>query len=186
LYLLGLQRPRTETTHAEQKCLLKYVKNKKRIVEIGVFHGVNTKTFRQEMADDGIILAVDPFGRSLFGIRGYGWARMIAHREISKMRNGKVIWVEETGEDAVKLNIVKGLLPVDFIFIDGDHSWDGIKGDWESWHPEVELNGIVALHDSKNTDGSDSEKYTNQIILKNYNFKEIDRVDRLTILKKIS
>src|SRR5262245_8562946 len=36
---------------------------------------------------------------------------------------------------------------IDFLFIDGDHSYEGCKADLDSWLPKVKPGGIVALHD---------------------------------------
>lgn len=43
---------------------------------------------------------------------------------------------------------------LDFVYIDGDHSLDGIYQDLYCWVPKVKLGGIVAGHDYK--DGGDS------------------------------
>ena len=37
----------------------------------------------------------------------------------------------------------------DLIFIDGDHSLEGIKQDWADWSDRVQPDGIVALHDTR-------------------------------------
>jgi predicted O-methyltransferase YrrM len=37
--------------------------------------------------------------------------------------------------------------PVDFLFIDGDHSYAGVKADFELYAPLVRKGGIIALHD---------------------------------------
>jgi predicted O-methyltransferase YrrM len=39
--------------------------------------------------------------------------------------------------------------PVDFLFIDADHSYDSVKRDFELWSPLVRSGGIVAFHDVK-------------------------------------
>ena len=88
-YLLGLAPALTQTTDAERACLRRHAQGKRRLAEIGVFHGVNTRAFREAMAPDGVLLAVDPFPRRFFGIRGYGWARRIAHREVARGGNGR-------------------------------------------------------------------------------------------------
>lgn len=36
---------------------------------------------------------------------------------------------------------------VDLCFIDGDHSYEGCKGDILAWLPNIKQNGIVAIHD---------------------------------------
>lgn len=37
--------------------------------------------------------------------------------------------------------------PVDMVFIDGDHSYEGCKGDIEAWSPHIKPGGILAIHD---------------------------------------
>lgn len=37
--------------------------------------------------------------------------------------------------------------PIDFVYIDGDHSYEGIRADLEAWFPLVREGGIVAGHD---------------------------------------
>lgn len=39
--------------------------------------------------------------------------------------------------------------PVDMVFIDGDHSYEGCKGDIEAWLPNIKPGGILAVHDYK-------------------------------------
>ena len=39
-------------------------------------------------------------------------------------------------------------LPIDIIFIDGDHSYDGVKRDWELFLPHVKPSGVVIFHDT--------------------------------------
>jgi len=37
--------------------------------------------------------------------------------------------------------------PVDFLFIDGDHSYEGVKADFETYAPFVRPGGFIAFHD---------------------------------------
>jgi predicted O-methyltransferase YrrM len=41
--------------------------------------------------------------------------------------------------------------PVDVVFVDGDHSEDGCRADWELWHPFVRPGGLVLFHDARLT-----------------------------------
>ena len=42
--------------------------------------------------------------------------------------------------------------PYDLIFIDGDHSYEGVKQDFEIYSPLLAFGGIVAFHDIKDTE----------------------------------
>jgi hypothetical protein len=183
-YRLGRARALTETTAAERACLRVYATGKLRLAEIGVFHGVNTRSFREVMDPAATLLAIDPFCRSFFGIRGYGWARRIAHREVEGGRRGQVIWVEKRGEDAPLDPAVQPFLPVDFLFVDGDHSYEGLAGDWGAWKGQVREGGVVALHDSRNRNGCGSERYTAEVILRDAGFACVEQVDSLTVLRR--
>ncbi|HEY6149936.1 MAG TPA: class I SAM-dependent methyltransferase [Gaiellaceae bacterium] len=50
-------------------------------------------------------------------------------------------------ETAGELARVLGGEPLDALFIDGDHTYDGVRADFERYAPLVRSGGIVALHD---------------------------------------
>jgi predicted O-methyltransferase YrrM len=183
-YLNGKQAAVTQTTEAERQALIRHASGKSKLVEIGVFEGVNSRSFRSGMHPVGILIAVDPYPRSFFGIRGFGWARRIAHREVGKASAGQVLWIECRGCDAADDVRVKPHLPVDFVFIDGDHSWEGIAGDWAAWKDQIAPGGIVALHDSRNRGNNGSERFTNEVILHDRSYELVEVVDSLTVLKR--
>lgn len=41
--------------------------------------------------------------------------------------------------------------PIDVIFIDGDHSYEGCKADIENWYPCMKENGVMLFHDCDDT-----------------------------------
>lgn len=60
------------------------------------------------------------------------------------------------------------LIPVvDFLFIDGDHSYEGVKADYEKYEPLVRQGGIIGFHDialhAKET-GCEVEKFWCELI----------------------
>jgi hypothetical protein len=182
-YKLGVSPAYSQTSESERLCLTKWAKGKKRIAEIGVFEGVNTRNFRSVMDESGTIIAIDPYFRSFFGLLGFGWIRRIAHNEVRKADRGSVIWVEDLGANAWRNTKVNPYLPLDFLFIDGDHSYDGVKGDWDAWSPHVGLGGVVALHDSINCSSPNvgSEIFTQEVIKNDQRFEFVEEVDTLSI-----
>lgn len=97
------------------------------------------------MASDGLLVCVDPFPA---GRLGFSLQKLIAMKELSGISNGSVRWLRTIGADAGRQFAASGTPPIDFIFIDGDHSYDGLRQDWEVWSELVATGGVIALHDS--------------------------------------
>lgn len=187
LWRLGLARAETQTTAAERDCLAERAAGGHCVAEIGVWHGVTTRHLRAAMAPDGVLFAIDPFPR---GRLGFSAQRYIAQREVARVANGSVRWIRTTGTEAGRAHAAMGGLPVDFVFIDSDHSYEGLRGDWEAWRGLVAPGGIVALHDSRSTperniDDAGSVRYTREVILKDPLFLFVEAADSLTVLRRI-
>lgn len=187
LWALGLTDPETQTTEAERQCLSHYAHAKKRLAEIGVWHGVTTCCIRRAMSPDGTLFAVDPYP---VGRLGFSPQQIIAHREVGTISNGSVVWIRRTGEAAGR-QLQNAGIHVDFVFIDGDHSYEGLKADWEVWRQLVAPGGIIALHDSRSTnarniDDAGSVRFTNEVIANDTTFTVAETVDSLTVLTRSS
>ena len=186
LWLIGLARAETQTSDAERDCLARSAANRCRLVEIGVWHGVTTCRLRSAMAPEATLWCVDPFPVGRFG---FSVQSSIAHAEVSRVRRGQVRWLRTTGADAGRLFARDHEAPVDFVFIDGDHSYDGLRGDWEAWNGLVGAGGVIALHDScssttRSIDDAGSAIFTRQVILRDPRFRLAEVVDTLSILER--
>ena len=58
----------------------------------------------------------------------------------------------DSHQDGTKTQLIdlmksRGVEKFDFAFIDGDHSYEGVKSDFEKYSPLVRPGGIVAFHD---------------------------------------
>jgi predicted O-methyltransferase YrrM len=137
------------------------------------------------MSDTGEFFAIDPYP---VGRLGFSVQKIIAQRELSAFRDRKIVWLRETGVEAANRLRAAGEA-VDFLFIDGDHSYDGLRADWEAWSPLISSCGIVACHDSRSSNERDlsdtgSVRYTSEVILRDSAFRVIDEVHSLTVLRK--
>lgn len=104
------------------------------LVEIGVMHGVTTSVLaRAAEQNGGRLLAVDINADHI----------KLARDRVQKNGLDSLVhfWLTDS-KDCGPLS------PVDFLFIDGDHSYEGVKGDWNAWHRKIEPGGIVAFHDT--------------------------------------
>ena len=130
-WTMGLAPATTQTTTAERDCLARYATGRRCLVEIGVWHGVTTRRLRAAMHAQGVLSAVDPFP---VGRLGFSVQQHIAHREVDSIANGRVDLAADDWCERPRA-ITQ---PVDFVFIDGDHSEHGLLADWRAWSPLVE------------------------------------------------
>ncbi|HYM23042.1 MAG TPA: class I SAM-dependent methyltransferase [Vicinamibacterales bacterium] len=163
----------------ETECLIGHARNKRRLAEIGVWEGGTTKLLRQVMAPDGVLFAIDPFpGGSL----GLSYQRPIAHGEVRRIRNGRVVWLRATGRQAASDPRVTAA-PFDFIFIDSDHTFDGLQADWEAWAPRA--SDIIALHDVVGDLGQGSVRFARERIFTDPRFAVLNTVGCLAVLRRV-
>ena len=186
LWLAGARAAETQTTDRERAALAARAAGRSHIVEIGVWHGVTTCVLRKAMAADGVLWAVDPFPAGQLGI---SLQQPIARAEVRRIRNGRVRWIRTTGERAAEIYRDARGPAIDLIFIDGDHSYDGLARDWRAWSPLVAHGGVVCLHDSRSTaerriDDAGSVQATDAIVRKDPEFELVDEVDSLTIVRR--
>ena len=88
-----------------------------------------------------------------------------------------VIPILSASEDAAK-NFDK---PVELVFIDGDHSYKGVKRDFELWFPKVVEGGIMAFHDTIGWCGP--KKVVKEFLFKSRHFKNVRFVGSITGVK---
>jgi hypothetical protein len=142
---LGLRRPLAQHTRAEGAALRKYAAGAREVVELGVAEGGSAWELRRAMNPDGRLTLVDPYrGRGLLGV---DMAELTARRAVRRVRRGRVLWVRDFSQSVGQ----RWQAPIDFLFIDGDHSLDGVMADWRAWTPHVVAAGVVALHDAAET-----------------------------------
>jgi len=179
-YRLGLVGADTQTTADERACLSRHAAGRRSLVEIGVMHGATTALLRGVMAPEGVVIGIDrhPPGK-LF----VSFERLVAQRELARSARGRAVLLREWSHDAAR----NWTAPIDFLFIDGDHSWTGLERDWHDWTPHLVSGGIVALHDSRpmaDRQLLDSVRFTSEVVLHDPRFTVVDAVDSLTVLQR--
>lgn len=185
-YLLGIDTPDSQTSLKEREVIKKYAANSNTCAEIGVFEGLNTTAIAKAMKPDGILYAIDPFFK---GKLGTSYPQKIATHMLKKNNlERKVKIIQKMSFDAGN-DVPEN---VDFIFIDGDHSLEGIEKDWKIFSPKIKLNGIIALHDTSvpehNPDVAElgSFKYFNSVIKNDQRFEVVETVDSLNVLRRMN
>lgn len=127
------------------------------VCEIGAARGGNLFLFAQSAAPDALLVSVDI---------DFAFARPSALQKLGRARQ-RIRCIEADSQLESTRDQVRSLLsgnPLDFLFIDGDHSYDGVKRDFELYAPLVRPGGIIALHDIvadyKTRHGRDTGTYT--------------------------
>ena len=109
----------------------------------GIFEGNDTYTW----GDIGTTYVVDP-------CNGIGGDSSICDMEGFYQTTFFPRFIKETSERAYYDFFVREDIKIDLLFIDGDHSYEGVKKDFELYTKILNPNGLVLIHD---TDSSYSE-----------------------------
>jgi glycosyltransferase involved in cell wall biosynthesis len=72
--------------------------------------------------------------------------------------------------------------PVGLLFLDGDHTYEGVRRDFESWEPHLIVNGLIAFDDS--TDPKCGPSRLIGEILNNPTFEVVKTVGKITLIRK--
>lgn len=116
----------------------------KTVLEIGTLEGGSLFLFTRVASPDAIIISVDlPPAQFLFKLRTPLYKTFVS-------KSQQLHLIRKDSHDKATLEKVKGILngrKIDFLFIDGDHTYEGVKKDFEIYAPLVTQNGIIALHD---------------------------------------
>ncbi len=74
--------------------------------------------------------------------------------------------------------------PIGFLWLDGDHAYDAVKQEFENWRKRIPKGALVAFHDSK--DPQDGPSLVINEALESGAFKQVKKVDKTTVLQKVS
>jgi predicted O-methyltransferase YrrM len=117
------------------------------VLEIGTHGGGTLFCWPQVATETALIISVDfpdgPFGggyeeQDMKRFEGY----LRGAQTLKCLRRDSHSW--ETHQ--MVLSTI-GNRPVDFLFIDGDHTYRGVKADFEMYAPLVRKGGLIAFHD---------------------------------------
>ena len=123
-------------------------------VEVGILEGFNAKLVLQ-FVDMGKFYLVDPYQvyknddlGNLDKITQPEWDN-IYEKVKERFKDDKCVeLIRKTSEEASKDFPNESL---DFVYLDGDHTKEGVKKDLECWFPKVKKGGYIAGHDADDT-----------------------------------
>lgn len=112
------------------------------IVEIGCYVGRSTHIMAVAAKEkEGKVITIDPFLKSFNGWHNSDPKTAFKKNVLDVLSN--VTLIEGYSED------VFNKIPddIDFMFIDGDHSYEGVKRDCDNYLPKLKSGSMVSFHD---------------------------------------
>jgi cephalosporin hydroxylase len=117
------------------------------VVEIGTHEGGTLFAWCQAAHPEATLVSIDLPG----GLFGGGYSRREGRRFRKYARPGqKIRTLRRDSQDPKTVARLRSILKgrtIDFLMIDGDHLYDGVKRDWELYEPLVSDGGLIAFHD---------------------------------------
>lgn len=117
------------------------------VLEIGTARGGTLVLWTRLAQPNATIVSIDlPDGK--FG-GGYSRRRESVYRRFAR-KDQKLHLLRLDSHAQSTFEMAKRLFgetPVDFLFIDGDHTYEGVRRDWEMYSQLVRPGGAIAFHD---------------------------------------
>lgn len=117
------------------------------VMEIGTCYGGTLCVLSRLAAPDATIISVDlPDGE--FG-GGYQWFHVPIFKSFTRAQQKLHLFRGNSQSPIIQEQVhdVLGDRKIDLLFIDGDHSYEGVKRDFDSYSGLVRKGGMVAFHD---------------------------------------
>jgi len=159
-------------------------------VEIGSWQGKSTFCISKGIKS-GKVYAIDPFnadaGKDVSSEADYRdrkKEKSLLNIFINNMQRLKV-YKKIVIKQGYSYNFNNDFEKIDFLFIDGDHSIEGCKNDYDLYANKVKKGGYIAFHDYYVDRLELGPTYViNEIILKNNDFEFLGQYDSLWVAKK--
>lgn len=119
----------------------------KAVLEIGTARGGTFFLWCRLASEDATLISIDLPGGPFGG--GYPEWRVPFYRKMAKPKQKTTLFRGNSHDPATLKKTMATLNghEIDFLFIDGDHSFEGVKRDFEMYSPLVRSGGIIAFHD---------------------------------------
>lgn len=119
-------------------------KKPKNILEIGTYKGGTLMAWTHIADKNAKIIGVDLPG----GDFGGGFTDEESKDIINlKKYNQQIFLFAMDSHEMSTIDVVKNHAKFDFCFIDGDHTYEGVKKDYENYLPLMKKGGTMAFHD---------------------------------------
>ena len=169
-------------------------------VEIGSWVGKSSIVIAKGLAagDGGRLHCIDPFNAAgdersreryaaRFGSRQPDLERLF-RTNVKRFRvSDRIVVQKGYSHDLVS----SWQAPIDFLFLDGDHSYEAVLRDFSDWTPFVKEGGVVAMHDvwldrppGEGAYHTGPAEVVTKHVLNNAGYEKVSYLDSLYVLRK--
>jgi len=139
---LGLRRTHVMLTPHDIGILEKWARGKRSLAEIGVFEGGSAVVLRRVMDPSATLTCIDPYVVTEAGMQG---SLAISKMVIGRIKRGRVRFIRDFSHKVAQTWNES----LDFLFIDGNHTEEACRVDFEDWERFVTRDGVILFHDSR-------------------------------------
>jgi cephalosporin hydroxylase len=126
------------------------------VVEIGTASGGTLFLWARLSHPEAIIISIDLPGGPFGGGYAVWLASLYRSFALSRQRIHLIRGDSHSHETAGQVRALLRGRPIDFAFIDGDHTYDGVKRDFELYSPLLAPQGSAAFHDIASKPGHEN------------------------------
>jgi predicted O-methyltransferase YrrM len=143
IYLASLQKKKELYTFSKEISKL----NPKIILEIGTANGGTLFLLSRIAGKNSTVISIDLPIEPFYG--GIDYKSKLFFKSFA-LESQEIVLLRRDSHHHATLKILEEILngrKLDVLFIDGDHTYKGVKKDFEMYSPLVRQNGIIAFHD---------------------------------------
>lgn len=121
------------------------------LVEIGTWEGRSAAIMGLAAEKiNGRVFTIDYYDHSLnYSLKEQYQSLALTNENLRRKDIKNVLALQSTSGEMAE----KWVLPIDLLFVDGDHKYESVKADIESWLPKVKIGGFVMFHDYSSHEG---------------------------------
>lgn len=116
-------------------------------VEIGSYLGASSTFIVSGLHKSSKLYCIDTWEND--AMSEGKWDTFVQFQSNIKKYRNQVVPIKMKSIDAAK----NFKLKIDYLFIDGDHTYEGVKQDVDAWLPKMNANSLIIFHDSGWADG---------------------------------
>jgi cephalosporin hydroxylase len=122
------------------------------VLEIGTARGGTLFVFSRLAQVDAMIISIDLPGGD-FGDGYPAWKEPIYKKFASRAQTIHLLRADSHSRETVTtLETILAGRKIDFLFIDGDHVYEGVAKDYANYAPLVRQGGVIGFHDIRSPD----------------------------------